>query len=312
MRILIVGAGAVGGYFGGRLLEKGRDVTFLVREKRQAQLASTGLVVKSRLGDIALPAPTILAEDIDGPYDLVVLSPKAYDLDGAIESANKAIGPSTSILPLLNGMRHLDVLDQRFGAGQVLGGLCAIGATLDAQGIVQHLNKLHALTFGERNAETSDRVKAISEQFQDTICAWRASPIIIQEMWEKWVFLSSLASTTCLFRASVGDVLTAGGQSFAEEILAEAQAIALANGHGARPDVLAEHHKQLTLVGAPTTASMLRDIEKGSSTEAEHIIADMIARGTAKNIATPRLNTALIHLRAYEARRTRELQKEQR
>jgi len=306
MRILIVGAGAVGGYFGGRLLEKGRDVTFLVRAKRQAQLAETGLVVKSWLGDISLPVNTVLAEDVTAPYDLVVLSPKSYDLDGAIASVTKAVGPSSVVLPLLNGMNHLDVLDRHFGADRVLGGLCAIGATLNAEGHVQHLNKLHAIAFGERTAETSDRVKAISEQFQDTITAWRGSPIIIQEMWEKWVFLSSLAGLTCLFRASVGDILVAGGEQFAVEILGEAQAIATAFGYAARPDILAEHLRQLTLPGAPTTASMLRDIEKGSTTEAEHIIADLINRGQSKGIATPRLSTALIHLRAYEARRKRD------
>ena len=306
MRILIVGAGAVGGYFGGRLLEKGRDVTFLVRAKRQAQLAETGLVVKSRLGYISTPVKSILAEDISGPYDLVVLSPKSYDLEGAIASVAKAVGPSTILLPLLNGMNHLDVLDQHFGADRVLGGLCAIGATLNPEGHVVHLNKLHAITFGERTAETSDRVKAISDQFQDTITAWRASPIIIQEMWEKWVFLSPLAGLTCLFRASVGDILEAGGEQFSLEILGEAQAIASAFGHGARPEILAEHQRQLTLTGAPTTASMMRDIENGKPTEAEHIIADLIARGQSKGITTPRLSTALIHLRAYEARRKRE------
>ena len=306
MRILIVGAGAVGGYFGGRLLEKGRDVTFLVRPKRQAQLAETGLVIKSRLGDVALPAPTVLADDVSAPYDLVVLSPKSYDLDGAIQSAAKAVGPNSTVLPLLNGMGHLDILDRHFGADRVLGGLCAIGATLNAEGHVQHLNKLHAITFGERDKETSPRVEAIAAQFQDTIAAWRASPVIIQEMWEKWVFLSSLAALTCLFRASVGDILAAGGEAFAVETLGEAQAIAQAHGHAARPDILAEHRRQLTLAGAPTTASMLRDIEKGADIEAEHIIADMIRRGQDKGVPAPHLSTALIHLRAYVARRMRE------
>ena len=311
MKILIVGAGAVGGYFGGRLLEKGRDVTFLVRAKRQQQLAQSGLVVKSKLGDIGLPAPTVLAEDITVPYDLIILSPKAYDLDGAIESAARAVGPNSVILPLLNGMGHLDVLDQSFGAERVLGGLCAIGTTLNADGHVQHLNKLHVLTFGERFAATSPRVEAISAQFQDTVTAWRASPIIIQEMWEKWVFLASLAGVTCLFRGSIGDILAAGGEGFVTGVLDEAQAVAEAHGHAARPEILAEHRKQLTLAGAPTTASMLRDIEKGGMIEAEHVIADLILRGQAKNVACPHLGVALLHLRTYLARRQREELKNQ-
>ena len=311
MRILIVGAGAVGGYFGGRLLEKGRDVTFLVRPKRHQQLAQTGLVVKSKLGDIALPAPTILAEEIKSPYDLVILSPKSYDLDGAIASASAAMGPDSAILPLLNGMGHLDILDRHFGPERVLGGLCAIGTTLTAEGHVQHLNKLHAIAFGERTADTSDRVQAIAAQFQDTNCAWRASGSIIQEMWEKWIFLSSLASLTCLFRGSVGDVLQAGGEGFAIGLLDEAQSVAAAYGHPARPEVLAEHRKQLTLTGAPTTASMLRDMEKGFPIEAEHVIADLIERGRTRDVATPHLGVALLHLRTYAARREREAQRSQ-
>ena len=306
MRILVVGAGAVGGYFGGRLLEKGRDVTFLVRPQRKIALAESGLVIKSKLGDVTLPAPTVLAENITAPYDLIILSPKAYDLDGAIAAVAPAVGDNSVILPLLNGMAHLDALDARFGADKVLGGLCAIGTTLTPQGHVQHLNKLHTIAFGERGAETSDRVQAIAAQFQDTITAWKASPAITQEMWEKWVFLSSLASLTCLFRGSVGDVLAANGEAFAVGLLDEAQAVAAAHGHAARAEVLAEHRKQLTLVGAPTTASMLRDIEKGSPIEAEHVIADLIERGHAKGVALPHMDVALLHLRTYAARHLRE------
>ncbi len=310
MRILIVGAGAVGGYFGGRLVEQGRDVTFLVRPKRQAQLAETGLVINSKLGDLSQPAKTILAEHIAGPYDLVILSPKAYDLDGAIQSMSKAVGPTTAILPLLNGMKHLDVLDEHFGADKVLGGLCAIGVTLNDNGHVQHLNKLHKIVFGERGATSSARVEAIAAQFQGTISDWKASPDIAQDMWEKWVFLSSLAGLTCLFRASVGDILVAGGDSLARQILDEAQAVASAYGHPTRPQSMEDNVKQLTLAGAPTTASMLRDIEKKSPIEAEHVIGDMVGRAEAKGVAAPLLSIALVHLRAYEARRQRDLQKQ--
>src|SRR6202043_1931860 len=110
MRILVVGAGAIGGYFGGRLLQAGRDVTFLVRPRRAAELAKAGLIVKSPHGDVTLAAPaTTLSENIRRPFDLVLLSCKAYDLEGAMDSFAAAVGPETMILPLLNGMKHLDV-----------------------------------------------------------------------------------------------------------------------------------------------------------------------------------------------------------
>src|SRR6201995_5326240 len=111
MRILVVGAGAIGGFFGGRLLAAGRNVTFLVRERRAAQLARTGLVIKSKLGDVSLPAPPLVsAETLKAPYDVVLLACKAFDLDGALAAFAPAVGPNTAILPLLNGLAHLDAL----------------------------------------------------------------------------------------------------------------------------------------------------------------------------------------------------------
>jgi len=122
MRVLVVGAGAIGGYFGGRLLEAGRDVTFLVRPRRAAELARAGLVIESPNGDVTLPnPPTVQANALAEKFDVVLLSCKAFDLEDAMKSVAPAVGPQTSIIPLLNGMRHLDALEARFGANQVLG-----------------------------------------------------------------------------------------------------------------------------------------------------------------------------------------------
>src|SRR5271170_1360151 len=163
MRILVIGAGALGGYFGGRLLEAGRDVTFLVRERRAAQLAKTGLVIRSPTGDVTLPnPPTVMASDLHEPFDLILLSCKAYDLAAAADSFAPAVGANTAILPVLNGMAHLDYLAQRFGARAVLGGQCLISATLDAEGRIIHINDLHLLSFGEQDGTKSDRVQAIA------------------------------------------------------------------------------------------------------------------------------------------------------
>lgn len=306
MRVLVVGAGAVGGYFGGRLLEAGRDVTFLVRPRRRTQLAATGLVIKSPLGDARLSAPTVLTEEIASPWDLVILSCKAYDLADAIESFAPAVGPQTMILPLLNGMSHLEALDQRFGSERVLGGLCAIAAALDDEGVVQHFSQFHAIAFGERAGGESPRTKAIAELMAPIKAQWRSSPTILLEMWEKWVFLSTLAATTCLMRASVGDIVLAGGADTIIGLLAEAQSVAEAAGYGSRPEVLDRNRTMLTDVGSPLTASMLRDVEKGGAIEAEHVIGDMLRRGQAAGLAVPLLKLAYLHLKAYEARRQRE------
>jgi 2-dehydropantoate 2-reductase len=164
MRILVVGAGAVGGYFGGRLAAAGRDVTFLVRAGRAEELRRAGLVIKSGRGDLTLrDVQTVQAEAIAAPFDLVVLSCKAYNLDDAIASFAPAVGPNTVILPLLNGMRHIDVLTQKFGAARVLGGICLIAATLNREREIVHLNDSAALTFGELEGGLSGRAQAIAE-----------------------------------------------------------------------------------------------------------------------------------------------------
>src|SRR5689334_19468768 len=197
MRILAVGAGAIGGYFGGRMLQSGADVTFLVRPKRAAELAKAGLVIKSPLGDATLKNPaTVQADKLNKTFDVVLLSCKAFDLDDAIKSFAPAVGPDTAIIPLLNGMRHLDTLDAKFGRGRVLGGLCAIAVTLNEQREVVHLQPLQSLTFGERDGRMSDRVRAIASVMEKANFGAKTSDSIILEMWEKWVFLASLAAVT--------------------------------------------------------------------------------------------------------------------
>src|SRR5450631_4355395 len=166
MRILVVGAGAIGGYFGGRLKQAGRDVTFLVRPRRAAELADAGLVIKSPNGDVTLKnPPTVQADKLAEKFDVVILSCKAFDLDDAIRSFAPAVGPQTAIIPMLNGMRHLDVLDRKFGPERVLGGLCAIAVTLNDQREIVHLAPMQSLNFGERDGKPSDRVRAIAEVF---------------------------------------------------------------------------------------------------------------------------------------------------
>jgi len=307
MKILVVGAGAIGGYFGGRLLEAGRDVTFFVRPKRAAQLAETGLVIKSSLGDVNLPKPpTVQTAELRRNFDLILLSLKAYDLEAAIDSFAPAIGPKTAILPLLNGMRHLDVLDQRFGKDRVLGGECVIAATLDEQGRVLHLNDLHLLTFGERTASRSPRIDAIAREFQGAKTEARVSAVILLEMWEKWVMLASLAGITCLMRATVGDIAAAGGANLALRLLEECGAAASGAGFAPRPEFLERTRGTLTAAGSSFAASMLRDIERGARIEGDHILGDLIRRGERSLPEHSLLRLAYTHLKAYEVRRSRE------
>jgi 2-dehydropantoate 2-reductase len=304
MRILVVGAGAIGGYFGGRLLEAGRDVTFLVRPERAARLAATGLVIKSGFGDANLPSPpTILAAEVREPFDIVLLSCKSYDLDAAVSAFAPAVGPDTAVVPLLNGMRHLDVLDERLGAGHVLGGQCLISARLDDSGQIVHLSDVHELSFGERVGGQMPQVEAVAAVMDGALFKARASNQIVLEMWEKWVFLATLAGITCLMRAAIGDIVAAGGADLATSLLEECRSIAAAAGWAPRPAFLEAVLGRLTSAGSTLTASMLSDLERGGRTEADHILGDLLQRrGDAPAVDHSLLRIAYTALKAYEAR----------
>ena len=307
MRFLVVGAGALGGYFGGRLLEAGRDVTFLLRPRRAAQLAKTGLVVQSPFGNLQLPAPRhVLADGIDGPYDVVIAGSKAYDLESTMDSFAPAVGPNTVILPLLNGMKHIDSLVARFGKDKVLGGLCMISATLDDEGRVLHLNDTHGLSYGERAGGRSARIDAIAAQFAGAKFDGKASETSSQDMWEKWVFIASAAGLTSLMRASIGDIMAAGGEDVALSIFGECCAIAEHNGFAPRPAAVQRGRAIMTAAGSPMTASMYKDIVRGAQVEADHIVGDLLGRAAPGHAAAPSvLRTAYVHLKAYEAQRAR-------
>jgi 2-dehydropantoate 2-reductase len=304
VRILIVGAGAIGGYFGARLIAAGRDVTFLVRARRAEQLRRAGLQVRSPLGDLDLPTPALTsAETLKGFYDLVILSSKSYDLAGSIDDFSAAVGPNSQVLPLLNGLRHLDVLDARFGAQRVLGGLARISSTLDADGRIHQLGTFNALAFGCRGSCPQTRIDEIAAGLRVAGFDAHLSADILHEMWEKWVFIAAAAASTSLMRATVGDIVGADAQDIPVGMFKECGAIAAANGFAPREAAVNAGLAVLTAPGSTFTASMLRDIEQGSRIESDHIVGDLLGR--ARNTHTPLLTTAYAHLRAYEARRKR-------
>jgi len=304
MRVLVVGAGAIGGYFGGRMLQAGRDITFLVRPKRASELASAGLVIKSPNGDVTLKSPpTVQADTIKDKFDVVLLSCKAFDLDDAINSFAPAVGPKTSVIPMLNGMQHLKTLDGKFGAECVLGGLCAIAVTLNEQREVVQLQPMQSLNFGERDGKMSDRVRAIADVFS-VVNGATPSENVIQDMWEKWVFLCSIAASTSLMRGPVGVIVSSpGGRDFLLGILDECSAVAKAAGHEPGGPFFQRIKGLLTAEGSPMTASMFRDIKVGARVEADHVVGDMIARAEAAKIPVPKLRVAYTHLKAYEKQR---------
>src|ERR1700723_3326476 len=268
MRILIVGAGAIGGYFGARLMAAARDVTFLVRPGRAEHLRRHGLAVTSPLGDLNLPTPPLVsAQSLRDFYDLVILSSKSYDLEASINDFAAAVGPNSAVLPLLNGLRHLDVLDARFGAQRVLGGLARISSTLDADGRIHQLGTFNALAFGPRGGGPKGNIDAVADTLRVSGFDAHLSADILHEMWEKWVFIAAAAATTTLMRAAVGDIVAADAQQIPLGLLQECSAIAAANGFAPREAALSAGRSVLTTPGSVFTASMLRDTEQGSRIE---------------------------------------------
>jgi len=309
MRTLVVGAGAIGGYFGGRLLEAKRDITFLVRSRRASELRNHGLSIRSRFGDSFFPNPTtVLSENLHEKFDLVLLTCKAYDLDGAIRSFATAVGPNTTILPLLNGIRHLDTLQQSFGRERLVGGQCLIASSLNERGEIAHLNDTHELSFGEFDGSISERVRSIYALMEGARFEARTSAQILQEMWEKWVFLASAAASHCLMRSSVGDIhASPGGTEFVLALIDECRSIAASQGYVVREASLKRTRDMLTASGSTLTASMLRDIERNAPIEADHIVGDLLQRRSGDASPVSCLKIAYTHMKAYENRRMRSL-----
>lgn len=304
MKILILGAGATGGYFGGRLTESGADVKFLVRERRAGQLEANGLRIESPFGNANVRVRTVQAGALAAPHDVIFLSCKAYDLDSAIESIRPAVGKDTLVLPLLNGIKHLDALDAAFGAEHVLGGSCHLSVTLGDNGTIHHLNQLHLLTFGPRKELQRTRCEQLLAILNTANLEAKYRLDVMQAMWDKWVLLASLAGLTCLFRASVGEIMsTADGRRLILAMIEECRKVAESSGYGPSTEHVATINGLLTDPASKVVASMLRDMQKSAPIEADQIIGDMLRRGQAGGVATPLLSVANANLSCYENRR---------
>jgi 2-dehydropantoate 2-reductase len=303
MRILVVGAGAVGGYFGGRLAQTGRDVTFLIRPSRAKQLSRDGLRITSPHGDAALTPKLISANKIDTPYDLVFLSVKAYALEAAMNDFAAAVGRETMIFPVLNGMRHIDLLAKRFGEDAVIGGVCLVAVKIDDQGRIVQLADFQQLVYGERNGEITPRLRTLDATLQGAGFDARLSTDIMQAMWEKWVQLASLGAITCLMRGTIGEIVAVpGGAELSIDVVNESAAVATACGYKPSEKLLSRHMAAMTAPGSSLTSSMYRDLRKGAPVEADHILGDFIERGSAHAVTTPLLKAAFVNLRVYQDR----------
>lgn len=304
MKILVLGAGGIGGIVGGRLIQQDTDVTFLVRERRQQILAEHGLRIESPYGDAVLPVKTKLASDVGTDYDLVLLACKAYDLDTAIEAIAPAMKGEACVLPILNGRAHMDRLNDEFGKGKVLGGTIKMQATLTSDGVVKQLSDWQTLTFGEQDGQNSDRIKAFKSLLDKTGIEAQLSTNIMHALWMKMVHLSTVAGMTCLMRANIGEIArTPEGSALLERFLRLNAKIATHAGYAPSDEFLANYLQLFSQKDALYEASMLRDLERGGQIESEQILGDMLHQCRAAGLNDALHLAAYTHAKAFEQRR---------
>jgi 2-dehydropantoate 2-reductase len=301
MKILVVGAGAVGGYFGARLAQAGRDVTFLVRSSRAQQLQRDGLRILSPHGDLTIKPQTITSDQIHSPFDVIFLSVKSLALDQAIADMAPAVGPATMIYPVLNGMRHIDTLARRFGPAAVLGGVCLVSTELDPQGRIVQINEMQKLIYGEQNGQITTRIQQLDETLRGAGFDTELSSNIVQAMWQKWVFIATLGLVTCLFNAPVGEINAVPyGEDTALQSLDECASIAAICGHPT-PEAFLNNIRQLLIAReSKLTSSMYRDMQERHKVEVDTILGDLLDHGRSHNLKTPLLQAACVRLRVYQ------------
>jgi 2-dehydropantoate 2-reductase len=304
MTILVVGAGATGGYFGARLAQAGRDVTFLVRPHRAGQLRERGLRIVGPgagpdAGQVVRPN-LVMAGGLTGPADVVLLSVKATALDQAIADFAPAVGPQTMVVPFLNGLAHLAVLNKRFGESAVLGGVILIATQLNTEGDIVQLSPPASLVIGAQDGIRTTGLQAAFEQLSGAGFDASISDEIIARMWQKWVFVATIGALTCLMRGTVGEIVAVpGGRDLGPAMLAEASAVAAAAGYPIPADAIESTTRMITQPGSPVNSSLSRDVAERRPAEVEQVLADLARRGADHGVKTPLFDLATMQLRIY-------------
>ncbi len=301
MRFLIVGAGGTGGYFGGRLVEKGEDVTFLVRPERQKRLNHTGLKINSVHGDFHTQVETITSGEAADPFDVVLLSVKAYQLQKAIKDIAPYIGERTVILPLLNGYNHFSELRKAFGDEKVLGGFCFIETTLDKEGTIIQSSARHDLIFGEWNGTRTKRVERILQHLDHAGFTVVLSDNIQKGIWHKYIYIASMSGITTLMGTPIGPILSEPrGKDVYRKLLSEIVDIVKKSGAPISENIAARTMEVMESLHLTMKSSMQRDMEKQLPVETDHFHGALLALASPNDADYPILQTVYGRLKVYE------------
>ena len=304
MKILVVGAGAIGGYFGGRLLEKGEDVTFLVREGRKKQLEKTGLRIESVHGNVELSPRLLLANEMTEKFDVVLISTKSYQLSDAIKDVKPYLAKDGMVLPLLNGIAHLERLIEAFGENSVIGGLCFVETTLDQKGTIIQNSPVHQLVYGERTGERSSRIERLKLVFDGSKADFVLSEDINQDMWHKYLFITAMSGITSLMESPIGPIRdTESGQRIISALMNEISGIMKKLDAPIKHDIAEIQLKRFFDLEEDMKSSMQRDMEKTLPTEANHLQGYLLEKAKEHDMEIPILETIYTKLDLYEKAR---------
>ncbi|WP_417596290.1 ketopantoate reductase family protein [Oceanospirillum sp.] len=305
MRILVVGAGAVGILFGSQLRQQGVDISHLVRPKRAAELAEKPFEVclpeaEFQLSPACLTQPELAAA---AAFDLIILTNKAYGLPQVITDVAPAVGDNTLILPLLNGLRHLDLLDKAFGAERVLGGIAKTVATLKTPWQVRVATGYNSITVAARQPSQQAAVTEIIQLFQQSGLTVEQTDDIMGQMWDKFCRMAGLGAVNCLLQGNVGEYMQSDrGGEIALQIFDECSQVATASGHRLTEESVQGFQRILTNPKSSFNSSMYRDMRNGLPIEGDHLVGDMVVRGKEVGVATPMLEIAETVLQVYSRR----------
>ena len=300
MKILVLGVGGIGGFFGGHLHEIGADVTFLVRPKRRALLQANGLRIISPLGNLNLDPKLVLSDELKPVYDIILISCKTYDLDQAIIDLRSTKGRGI-IIPFLNGVTHMKKLDEEFGQDNVMGGVAHISSTVNKDGTIEHFSEFKKLTFGNRDLSKNNALKEFAEVCAKTKFDVALSDDINLDLWKKWVFISTVAGATTLFSCSLGEIVKSDfGKQIIIDLFNECRSIAKLYKYDYEDSEADIILKTITNPGSPIKASMQRDVEKKSFTEHEQIFGDLINKGQKYSFDCPILMSCYVRMNVYQ------------
>ena len=289
MRIAVMAAGAVGGYFGARLVQGGHEVAFVARGRQLEALRGRGLRVESPLGDVHLADVQVTDDPARiGAVDLVLFSVKLWDTLEAAQAVKPLLGADTAVVSFQNGVVKDDILRQALGAGHVIGGLCYIAATIAEPGLIRHSGTLQKLVFGEYDGSLSPRVRQFRDACAGSGIDTEVSSQIEQAIWEKFVFLVGLSGTTSLARTPIGPIRShPRSRSFLHDVMEEVVQVARAQKVPLPPDYADQRLAFTDTVPAGMTSSMHHDLEQGNRLEVPWLSGDVAGRGARLGVATP-------------------------